>query len=576
MKLIYLLILSFSLNSFSQVGKVAFVLGDDHPTGPQFLYDNNVEAFNTLKDSGYSVNSFFGNTQRAQKLAKDANNPRAKALSLKNINDSISKIYDLPCEKRPKQLLLNFVAHGSRNGRGGTNHSINTSVIDSNGKIESKRIYVEDIADHLRDQKRKNTSCPYPKVGLIDYSCKSGGSVDVFKDLGCTLTTTSSYNATKVVSMPETFKKIKDNKGKSLRDLHLDMLLNRSYDLVEENYGGDKTTLEKMFDNSNQISGCSDENKINYAANSDYGKFISTPSCQSTIGILKARRESEIDTISSIVSKLNLKSGVDKAEMANIMKIDPSSIPNSEELSQKLNQLIEEDEAEFNKLSPLLEKESQMIASLSESPVSCELKTVSKGFTNMTDRKLRDPNQVEKVYEQICFALFPYDVQADKKRRKKMESAGKKYYALKDKRDSQKCSLSYRSKRLYIEPAKLIKYHKENIIQKNVRKELGQYKKLSQVGVDSNHGQYLEILNETVSSCIKDHPKDFAQYNANYKEAKDGCTQNTISCHMLKAAKREEEIKRHLAFARGYQFLKCEKSIKDKSDDLKACADFEI
>ena len=576
MKYIFLFIFSFSISSLAQVGKVAFVLGDDHPTGPQFLYDNNIEAFNTLKDSGYSVNSFFGNTQRAQKLAKEANNPRAKALSLENINDSISKIYNLPCEKRPKQLLLNFVAHGSRNGRGGKNHSINTSVIDSSGKVTSKRIYVEDIANHIKKQKNKNKSCSYPQIALIDYSCKSGGSLDAFEGLGCTLTTTSSYNATKVASMPETFKKIKANKGKSLRDLHLDMLLNRSYDLVEENYGGEKTTLEKMFDNSNQISGCSDEDKIDYASNSDYGKFKSTPSCQTTIGILEAKRESEIDTISSIVSKLNLKSGADKTQMAKIMNIEPSSIPNSEELAQKLNQLIEEDEAEFNKLRPLLEKESQMVANLSQTPVSCKLKTVSRGFTNMTDRKLRDPKQAQKVYEQICFALFPYDVQADKERKKKMESSGKKYYALKDKRESQKCSLSYRSEKLYIEPAKLIKYHKENIVQKNVRKELGQYKKLSQIGVNSNHGEYLEILNETVSSCIKDHPKDFSQYSANYKAAQEGCTQETISCHLLKASKREEQIKRHLAYARGYQFLKCEKRLKEQSDDLKACAEFEI
>lgn len=541
--------------------KIALTVGADHEGGAKFVQEQNVHARKMLKDSGYVVKSLFGNEKTAKDFSTDSGS-YSRPFTYDNLKKSIEFIYNKPCSERPEQFMLNFVAHGSRNyydpktKQSYARHSINGVGADQ----KSERIYADQIAKLLKQKRSEDSGCDKPKLAIMDYSCKSGASTDVFKGLGCVMTSTGAFSSAHSEYINNAFSHLKDNKGKSLADLHLDLLINQEPKLVNIDYKDGATVLQRIYDDTNQISGCGDEKQVNFAKYSKYQNEEFRPVCQSNIGVLTEKRDKEIETVEEIVSKLKIDSGADKATLAKIAKVDPANIPEPEGLKQKLEELISNDEAEFDKIGPLVTEESKIMSDPAlNTPVHC-----SFASSHSSSRSYyADSARSENLAKTLCKTIYQ------------------------DERKANKCALSYRSKGMQIAVSDILQFERENKIyggERKLRKVSYELSKSGKpYGLSARSRSTYDILSSTISNCIKkvEQSGNEAQKNAvsffksNYKKVDANCSENTIACHRAKAVERADNIKKILSYARGYAFLSCQAKLK-KSDDLKACEDFKI
>ncbi len=553
---------------FSSLGhaqeKWAITVGADHDGGKEFVKAQNIRAHNSLKEAGYKVRSLFGDEAKAKEFSKTTKS-YTKPFTEENLKKSIASVYERPCSERPSQLMINFVAHGSRNGtdpktkKSIPRHSINGLQKVSDGTHEKKRIYVDNLASFLKKQKAKDSTCDRPKLAIIDHSCKSGASTSVFSGLGCVLTSTSSHNSASTEYIHETFERMKNSKGKSLADLHLDMLVNQEVSLVNIDYKDGKTLLQKIYNDTNQISGCGDENQVNYSGYNKHTSKKYAPICQEYVAVLAELRNAEIGTLDKIVSKLRIDSGVDKEELAKAAGVEASGLPNADGLKENLKELIAEDEAEFDKITPLAMEESKLMGHEDlRKGLRCQLKTGPRSRTSISNSDLAD-----KMGKTICEALYS------------------------DERKVRNCSASSRNKVVGIDLKELLALKRDHKVYPSKRAKGYMQIKLSDAGkprgLGARSNSSYEVLNETVSDCVKkyevngtDAQKEaIAFFNKNYKKTNADCSENTIACHKEKADARAKKIKKQLSYARGYAYLSCKAKLKN-SDDLKACEEFKI
>tara|TARA_Y100000590_G_scaffold459130_1_gene615396 strand:+ start:42458 stop:44152 length:1695 start_codon:yes stop_codon:yes gene_type:complete len=549
--------------SFAQ-DKWAITVGADHEGGKEFVKAQNIRAHNSLKEAGYKVRSLFGNEAKAKEFSKSTKS-YTRPFTEENLKKSIAAVYEKPCHDRPSQLMINFVAHGSRNGtdpktkKSIPRHSINGVEKTGEGSYGGKRIYVDNLASFLKKQRAKDSSCDKPKLAIIDHSCKSGASTNVFKGLGCVLTSTSSHNSASTEYIHETFEKMKQSKGQSLADLHLDMLVNQEVSLVNIDYKDGKTLLQKIYNDTNQISGCGDEEQVNYSGYSKHTSKKYAPLCQEYVAVLAELRGAEIGVLNKIVSKLRIDAGVDKSELAKAAGVEAASLPDSEALKQNLEELIEEDAAEFDKITPLAMEESKLMNHEDlRKGLRCGLKTGPRTRSSISNSDL-----AEKMGKTLCHSLYS------------------------DERKIRNCSASSRNKVVGIDLKDLLQIKRDHKVYPSKRAKGYLQKRLSDSGkprgLGARSNSSYEILNETVSSCLKKYGESgtdaqkaaIAFFNKNYKKTDASCSENTIACHKAKADERAKKIKKQLSYARGYAFLSCKAKLKN-SEDLKACEDFKI
>lgn len=540
-------------------------MGADHEGGKQFVMEQNVHAYKALKSSGYKVSSFFGDEEKAQTYSKKVGG-YARPFTLKNVQAKLEQVYSKPCSDRPKQLMLNFVAHGSRNGidartkKPTPRHSVNGVKKASDGSYQKQRIYADQFAGLIKKMQSKDPKCEFPKLAIFDHSCKSGASTSVFKGLGCVLTSTSAHNSTSDEFIKDSFDRMSKSPGKSMADLHLDLLVNQDLKLVNIDYQDGKTILNKVFNNTNQISGCGDEDKMNYGLHAKKGDEIFNPQCQEFVPLLSETRDVEIQTVKEVVTKLRLDENLDAKTLAKVAGVDFEKVPKANELSTKLDQLIKEDQIEIEKMSPLAKKESKLMSHQDiQKSMSCNMR--SGNSSRSTDYS--NSTAAKNVANTICKALYQ------------------------DSRAVRDCTASASNKRINLEIKDLFRLQREHSIFPTKRSkgylqiEMAKSGKAFSMGAKGNISY--DILKATVNECLKkmknvgsQPQKDaLAFFEKNYKKEASTCSGESISCHKEKAEKRALEIKRYLSYARGYSFLSCQGKLK-KSDDLKACEDYKI
>lgn len=538
-------------------------MGADHEGGSQFVKEQNAHAYKALKASGYKVSSFFGDEGKAKSYSKKIGS-YASPFSLSNVQKKLENIYSKPCSERPDSLMLNFVAHGSRNGkdaRTGKNiarHSVNGVKKETDGSYKKQRIYADQFAKLIKKQKEKDPGCEKPQLAILDHSCKSGASTSVFKGLGCVMTSTSAFNSTSNKFILDTFDRMKASSGKSMADLHLDLLVNQDVKLVNIDYKDGRTVLQKVYNNTNQISGCGDEDEVSYGAFANKKEFA--PQCQEFVPLFSDTRDAEIETVRKVVTKLRYDGDLDKETLAKVAGVDSSKVPRASELKTKLDQLIERDKSEIDKMKPLAMEESKLMGHPDiQKSVSCDMRSGSGSrstdYSNSTASK--------NVGQTVCKALYQ------------------------DPRAARTCAASSGHKRINLEIKDLFRLQREQSIYPTKRSkgylqiEMAKSGKDHSMGAKSNISY--DILKSTVKECLKKlgssgttaQKKALAFFNKNYKKEALTCSSNTIGCHKEKAEKRAEDIKKYLSYARGYSFLSCKAKLK-KSDDLKACEDYKI
>ncbi len=553
-------------------------MGADHEGGAQFVKEQNIHARKALIESGYKVSSFFGDDTKAKEFGK-ATKSYTKPFTLEGVQKRLGMVYSKPCSERPRQLMINFVAHGSRNGKDPKTkksiprHSVNGVKKSSDGSYSKRRIYADEFANILKKQKGRDPGCEFPKLAIFDHSCKSGASTSVFKGLGCVMTSTSAFNSAGADFIHDTFDKMKEKKGSSMSDLHLDMLVNQEVKLVNIDYKEGKTILQKVYNDTNQISGCGDQNQVNYGSYTKETSKKINPICQEYVPMLNITRDAEIETVRKVVTRLRFDGEVDKEVLATVAGVDKSKVPDSSELSQKLDELIEEDKNEIDKMAPLAMEESKLMGHpdiMKEK--GCSLspgKARSSHLYSTTDA-------AKKMALTLCRAV--YDPPSDELKSEEEDQISRKARA---------CASGFNSKKILIDVKDLFRLRREQTIFQTKRikgnLKISLHKRGAKYGLGSRAGSTYDILTSTVNSCLKKmastgteaQKKALKFFNANYKKETESCTAETIGCHKAKAEKRSKKIKQYLSFARGYSFLSCKAKLK-KSDDLKACDDYKI
>ncbi|MFT6071064.1 MAG: hypothetical protein ACJAT2_002703 [Bacteriovoracaceae bacterium] len=543
--------------------KIAITMGADHEGGLEFVKEQNAHANKALKESGYKVSSFFGDQEKAKSYSKKIG-AYASPFTLKNVQKKLEQIYSKPCSERPEKLMLNFVAHGSRNGKDARTgkpvprHSVNGVKKNADGSFKKQRIYADQFAKIIKNQQAKDPGCEKPKLAIFDHSCKSGASTSVFKGLGCVMTSTSAYNSTSNDFILQTFDRMRAKGGSSMADLHLDLLVNQDVTLVNIDYKDGKTVLEKIYHNTNQISGCGDEDEVHYGAFANKDEIA--PQCQEYVPLFSETRDAEIETVRKVVTKLRFDGELDKQTLAKVAGVDSSKVPEASELSSKLDELIEEDKVEIDKMKPLAIEESKLMGHPDiQKSMSCEMRS-GKG-SRSTDYS--NSTAAKNIGQTVCKALY------------------------KDARAVKTCAASSGYKRINLEIKDLFRLQREQSIYPTKRSkgylqiEMAKSGKDHSMGAKSNISY--DILKSTVKECLKKlenngtsaQKKALTFFNKNYKKEAATCSSNTIGCHKEKAEKRAIEIKKYLSYARGYSFLSCQGKLK-KPDDLKACEDFKI
>jgi len=303
------------------------------------------------------------------------------------------------------------------------------------------------------------------------------------------------------------------------------------------------------------------------------GSKATGPTCQNYVGIVSAKRESEIRSIESIVEKLNLTKGLDKNSIANAMGVDKSNIPNSENLSTKLTKLIEKDTMEFQKVHPLVSKESELMTSPEMNTfMSCKLKSSTSDGNNFLKNNSKN---IGALLQTICSTVYT-------KPKSKIDHYNRRRY--------ENCKRSSATKNLRMTMSDLLKFEKKYNIYGTDRAKgsltMQLFKNATPGKLQYKSTKIFKLLKDTVSSCIKKYSNSTDKrlskiketvrfFQSNYKKTDASCSENSISCHLKKAKQREVEIKKYLAMARGYEFLKCEARV-NQPKDLKACQDFKI
>lgn len=558
-----------SINIFSQESipnKLALVIGDDCKSD-QNMAKYGADTAKALKARGYKVSNLYGSKSRAQQMSSEFlkdTNIKTQELSLDSIKESLNEVYSQNCENRPEQLMLNFVAHGSYNGG---NHTLCT-------RDGQDPIPVRFIANHVKSLQAKSPDCIKPLLAVVDTSCKSGGSIKEFEGLGCTLTTTSTYNQTNFGFIKNYIDKIKtDKKMKNMSDLHLDLLLNRDYELLEKDYDNGKTILNRLFDNANQIAGCYDEDKadFNIALNKNLVQNYS-PTCEDPVAILNLRREKEITEIEKIVKKLNLNMGIDRSTIARIKETDASKIPSSENLISELDSLIKEDQTQSEKLNQALLKEAELMTNpelKNMSPCKLTLPKTSKHVLN---------DDLKKLDRIISSNTSPYPEQ-------KISIVKALCHIHTNKENFSRCVKNESSGYLNIGYAELMRLEKSyNLLQSDAKDDqaLKIINTTKKENLNVNIPVLLELYKETVSECVNKAKassntpiKNAANFVRDQYQVDEKNCQDQIGCQIVKANNREKKIKNYLGTARAYFFLQCRDQF-NKNDDLKTCDDFRL
>lgn len=576
-RVVGLIFMIFSLSVFAQE-KVAITMGADHEGGTQFVKEQNIHARKVLIESGYKVSSFFGDAKKAKEFGT-ATKSYTRPFSLENVQKKLDLIYSKPCSERPKQLMINFVAHGSRNGKDAKTkksiprHSVNGVKKSSDGTYKKRRIYADEFANAIKKQKRKEPNCEFPKLAIFDHSCKSGASTSVFKGLGCVMTSTSAFNSAGAVFIHDTFDNMKKKRGSSMSDLHLDMLVNQDVSLVNIDYKDGKKVLQKVYNDTNQISGCGDGNQVNYGA---YAKETSkkvAPMCQEFVPMFQVTRDSEIDSVRNVVKRLRFDGELDKSALASVAGVDKSKVPESSELSQKLDELIEEDKNEIDKMSSIAIEESKLMGhpDVMKNRV-CSLSSAKGRSSHL----FSNTDTSKKMALTLCRAIYDPRKEGDVTKEEDKIS-----------RKARNCAAGFNSKKVLVDVKDLFRLKREQDIYQTKRSighmKMNLHKRGEKYGLGSRVRSTYEILTSTVNKCLKSmgssgtdaQKKALKFFNENYKKEIATCTTETIGCHKAKAEKRSDEIKQYLSYARGYSFLSCKAKLK-KSDDLKACEDYKI
>lgn len=577
---------------------MALVVGGDcheKPGKNDRMFKLNSKMTNILNEKGYDVYNVYGNSKdRAQDFVNANSGAHVKPVSMESIKSYLDNAYAAGCEARPDKLMLNFVTHGMHNNG---KHSLCPGV-DDNGNIE--HLEVSKIASHLKKLQNFDPNCKRPVVTIIDHSCKSGGSISPFEGLGCTITAAGVDTKSSDDFTNQIMDNISNSNGKSMSDLHMDILLNRDYSLYDTHYVGDVHKndekikndkslsslrngdyyLHRHFKNSNQVSGCYDEignNSQEISPDRKKGKFNFVPICQNSIGILEKKRELEFENIEQIIANYNLKAGLDKQAIAKSMGVDPSKVTDADKISSKIDEVLKDDKSQMKKISPLLQEESDLLSDsdLNKS-TGCRLVGPIKPNAKFSSKDKSSFSKLAK-YPKGDFLV----------RRKNMMKAMCDLIYDKGSRAHGNCSVGFKTSTFKIKQADIIRLQKDinllddNFIQHKMKTDLEMSKNQTQIGLNSE--PLLEIFKSTVASCFNrlkknSNPVVSAAANfvaKNYKKSKASCKDGSISCHMAHARAREKEVKKNFAMARAYFFLRCKQSF-NKNDDLKSCDQFKI
>ncbi len=572
--------------------KVAFVIGDDcHETKnlTNKVVKTAINVSESLGEKGFRVITMYGDEARAQELKEKAlsasKNVTTTSVSLEKVKNNITRAYEMDCDKRPKELMLNFIAHGSANFDGsGSNHSICAGNASASGGKRKNQIYMRDIAEQIKALASKDRCENKMKVGFVDCSCKSGGSLKEFEGLGCSLSMTSENNKSDLKLIDEYSDKLKDKKEMSLSDIHLGLLVNRDYDLYTEEVdeASGKTYLENHFNNSNQISGCYDQDiaKVNAISAKE------EPACRTPLSILEKKKELEFEKIEQIIKRLNLglNSNPEKDKIATLMGLQASEVPESDKISNIVNDLIQKDK-EYTELSrPFVEKESAVMSNTAlNTTFDCELDATSFADQNISNA-LKSPGgspakvkRFEEVSQGICLSLHSdvYD----------KESAQKK------------CVLGkgYSARGLKLSLSEVLKIQKNlNLLDSERSKRLVKrntyeiQRAFRSSGETLNFEEVKNSYSKTISQCLKKIEKlakekevkpaldAIAFVNSTYAGQEDcKVSHNTFKCIEQKQKLNEAQVKRYFGMARGFYFLNCKNSFNSNSD-VAACDDFKI
>lgn len=556
---IVLLFLLFSFPLLAQ-DKIAIIVGDDFK-GDTHMEGLGVRTAKALNKKGYKTLNLYGNEKRASEIANE-HSVDTKPFTLNNLKNELDKIYQSDCSSRPAQLMLNLVTHGSYNGG---NHILNT-------RDEIGPTPVRSIASHIKKIKGNDPGCDRPKLAIIDTSCKSGGSIKEFKGLGCVLTTTSTYNQTSLGFTEELIKKISGNqKINNLSDLHMDLLLNRDYELLEREYVDGKTIMKRLFDNSNQIAGCyeEDEGDFNVGLNNKL-KLPFSATCEDPVSVLSLRREKEISEIERIIKNLNFSKELDKNQIAKIWNKDLSKFPGPLEIKNKINELVEEDKSKNTIMEQILQKEKELLShpDLDKSAV-CRLQVPSG--TNRADA-----NKLNNIFSKNT---SPF---AEQK-----EAIAKTLCHVHSTPDNFGDCAKYASRgALNISFGELFKLKKDfdyllnNFREIEANKAIAENRRLK--NIDVNVPALLKTYQKVINSCFEQSKNSDNSNIANaakfiekqYGINKSDC-QDELICHIEKANLREQKLKNYFALARAYYYLQCKEKF-DASSDLKACEDYSL
>jgi len=586
-------------------GKVAFVMGDDcheKKTMENKVVKVAAKAASAYKNKGYKVLSMYGSAERSAAVNKElikTPGVGSRALTQANIEKYIESEYKKPCGERADELMLNFVAHGSYNGG---NHSIcGGGSASTDGGRRKNQIYVKDVAAKIKALQIAD-KCPNKiKIAVVDFSCKSGGSVKAFKGLGCTLAMTSSLNSANRKVLDKYVESINSPAGTKMSDIHLDLLVNREYDLVKEkkdkaNPG--KTLIERTFDNANQIGGCSDQQFGNINAHNKV-----TPMCRTAFGVLDAKRKAEYKTIQNILKGLKLKSDIDKSSIAKAMDKPLSEIPAADQLDEKVNELIQKDTIATNKLKNLIAEESHLLSHpIMDKPLTCKFNAnalVDPNFKKVFSPTNEDQYKVSMmILEDMCLSLYPVPERiTDGDTNNSAEVLAAKNKCKPGKSGS---IINIKTKGLKLTVAEMIRLDKKFNYQMNKDtyadlkdNTFSSLKRLRKSTVGKKHVMTLKRNNlrdaylSTLSKCMKkaetlgneDVSKAVAFVKKNYvggtKQCENGQNKNKLVCGIKAMEDRSDNIKQYLGMARGYYFLQCKGNI-NRSNDLKACDEFAI
>jgi len=577
------LILLISSNVFAQATNskdVALVIGGDcheYEDADNMVALRAIKASQRLKRQGFDVKTLYGKEDnRANQISTKLKSSGiiAEKASLETIKNQLSEVYNKDCAQRPKKLMLNFMAHGSANGpTGATNHSI--CVGHSKNRLDNQ-IYMRDIAKQITLLKNKK-KCAFPKIGIVDCSCKSGGSLKEFKNLGCTISMAGDRTTATSSLIDKYLDGLKSKKEKSLSDIHLDLLLNREYRIYKSDKDDDvngKYVLESMFKNSNQISMCEDQVK----GRLNITKPHETLTCSNPVELLEKKRELEFEQVEAIVKRLRVYNKSDKQTIANAMGKDLTDVPDPAELSSEISKIITEDQKESSIVKGVLLEESKIMNSISTAKVVyCRPNVSSIENTKLKSAltiPLKDANYKRPqllIAKKLCIAS---------------ESA---IYA-DDLKIKSNCSDSkYLSKKY--DPNGGFVFSKGLLLKLYRDLNLAQEKESVSVFRDSSTNisnypktEVMKAYKNLISSCVEKESKKDESFGkvasflkSNFMKSKNKCSVNpdSILCIKQKSEEREKEIKSYLGMARAYYFLDCKSRFKDTAS-IKSCNNFKI